>query len=385
MIRDHTIAITFFACLSLIYTDFLSTCFLLNEDNVLILDAGTRPWSEAITHPQVGQTPALRSIPALSWCALYRIFGVSITKWYGANTLLLFVASVSCYFLSLRYLSTGYSILIGVNLLLLAPFHTSMNMIAEQALFAACFGFASLATKRQLISLPFLVLSIFSKELGFAFLLAHFVLYKQWKAYLVIVSTYGALYCFALGPSVGSYSETMGFFFSTRTISYSELSCFQLFLQCSYNSLVSFISCFLPACVGAKGTLGKNWTGSRVLVDNIFWSLLFCFSFKNKRAFVFCLVLIIGSSLACAPLYRARNTLPGAVGMFLGACVGVQYLSKFRFGFFFLYPILGYLVARRAFAVLVYFTSLAHESLTPKINLLDIPPRILHELIQLQQ
>ena len=351
-------------------------------DSLIGLSIGSRSLVDNLTSIDAENRPTYRPLLAAVLWAQYKLFGVE-AKWYFLSTITIWGTMGCGLFLMARIAGACRLSAFILALLLISDFRAIANVCyingfgLPLACTLGCLGFSCISNpaavndrnavqSKQSICIAILLLTAaaFSKEHGLAFLLAlaGWAFFSRSKSEQRLFVTSLALITLVVVAHLIvtrgiSYQDDMGFGREVRCVSYASMSNIGIASQYAWNVFATFIGILFPHAISHKGSFQINWTIfgwietililglTCVALRKAITDWLFNPSYRNIEYSIF---LLLATALISFMLYRPRNHLPGLIGLYTLAAVGLSHLiargGAIRFAILvaLLFSVLGY-------------------------------------------
>jgi hypothetical protein len=300
-----------------------------------------------------------RPLPYFSMWAQYQLTGVASTPLFLFNIVAATLCGVATYLLAHR-LTRSVVLALGVALLLLVDirvFSSIAQIVTRTQTMACLFGLGALilAYRGGPRSGPVLAgvaallfAALLCKEYAAAAVAAVFVLglLRRGEGGLGLtaaavgpMAVYTAIRI-AIDPAAGAtegYCETLGYFFESRDACYGRATISNVVVltgreevyQHLYNVMGGFVAIVLPVFFEGDGSiipysdLPDTW---RVAAGLTIFALALVGWIARPRQTLPLLVMVGGNALTMFLLFRSRNVLLGAAGVYVSAAVGLNFL-----------------------------------------------------------
>jgi len=299
-----------------------------------------------------------RPLPYFSMWAQYQLTGVASVPLFLFNIVAATLCGVATYLLGHR-LTRSVALALGAALLLLVDIRisSSITQIVTRTQTMAClFGLGALilAYRGRPRSAPVLAgvavllfAALLCKEYAAAAVAAVFVLGLLTSGEGGLRLAGAAVGAFALyaairisidpGGGIEGYCETLGYFFESREACYGRATVSDAIVltgrdqiyQHLYNVVGGFVAILLPLFFEGDGSiipsseLPATWG---VAAGLTIFALALVGWIARPRQTLPLLAMVAGNALTMFLLYRTRNVLLGAAGVYLSAAVGLSFL-----------------------------------------------------------
>ena len=300
-----------------------------------------------------------RPLPYFSMWAQYQLTGMASAPLFLFNIVVATLCGAATYLLGHR-LTRSVALALGAALLLLVDIRVSSSItqiVTRTQTMACLFGLGALilAYRGRSRSAPVLAgvavllfAALLCKEYAAAAVAAVFVLGLLTRSEGGLRLTAAAVAPFALytairiaidpsGGSIEGYCETMGYFFESREACYGRATVSNAIVltgrdqiyQHLYNVVGGFVAILLPVFFEVDGQLLQysklpdTWYVAAVLM---IFALALVGWIARPRQTLPLLAMVAGNALTMFLLYRTRNVLLGAAGVYLSAAVGGAYV-----------------------------------------------------------
>jgi hypothetical protein len=342
----HLGAFAILACLVLLTYAQALQIRPLHGDNLTILSWAARADWASFLRGNPLLYPQWRPLAYLTIQLQFWLVGVEHVAWYFVSSLLLLLALGYFVFLLVSVLSGSKlsAMIVASAMVVDERFVEVMKWITgRQTPLAALFGLTALlmvsstaggAMRAWHLGAIFLLLlaAPLSKEYGLAFACAvlTYALSKpaEHKRRLAAVAAAAVVVYMGIRLAVvgvgGDYCNQIAFFNQVRELCYGEMEPAARISQYLYNVVASGIGILLPGLLASNGRLSV----SPVLVaGSLIWLFLAVVGWRrllNKTLPM--LLLIAFNALLSYLVYRSRNQIVGALGLYASAGVGLAYL-----------------------------------------------------------
>jgi hypothetical protein len=300
-----------------------------------------------------------RPLPYFSMWAQYQLTGVASTPLFLFNIVAATLCGVATYLLGHR-LTRSVVLALGAALVLLVDIRVSSSItqiVTRTQTMACLFGLGALILAYRgrprggpvLAGVAVLLFAaLLCKEYAAAAVAAVFVLGLLRRGEGGLRLTGAAVGAFALytairiaiDPGAGGiegYCETLGYFFESREACYGRATVSNAIVltgrdqlyQHLYNVVGGFVAILLPVFFEGDGSitpysgLPDTW---RVAAGLTIFALALVGWIARPRQTLPLLAMVAGNALTMFLLYRTRNVLLGAAGVYLSAAVGLNFL-----------------------------------------------------------